>query len=246
MLKGVFLDLGWTVFRPAHNDWFINQRMLDFVPLDVIKSIPEGRRNAVFDKALGYLDDHHLLTAEEEEIEQFTVFYTMLADGLPELRLTREQARDIAVFKVTDTSNYIFFEKSRETLLKLKEKYKLGAISDTWPSADRILKSGGVAELFDTRTYSCHLGVWKPDPKMYRRALEQMGLPPEETVFVDDWEPNLDGAAACGIQPILIKSREDALIPGQRYAENTLDSGRYPHINAIEELPGLLEGLEYD
>ena len=71
--------------------------------------------------------------------------------------------------------------------------------------------------------------------------LEQMGLPPEQTVFVDDWEENLDGAALCGINPILIKVRADALIPGQRYSEITSDSGKYPSINAIEELPGLLE-----
>ncbi|MDD4493467.1 MAG: HAD-IA family hydrolase, partial [Eubacteriales bacterium] len=141
--------------------------------------------------------------------------------------------------------NYIFFDKSKETLLKLKEKYKLGIISDTWPSADRILRSGGVEELFDTKTYSCHLGTWKPDAKMYLHALEQMGLPPEQTVFVDDWEPNLDGAAACGIKPVLIKTRSDALIPGQRFAENTIDNGKYLSINAIEELPELLEKEDF-
>lgn len=95
-------------------------------------------------------------------------------------------------------------------------------------------------DLFDTKTYSCNLGTWKPDVKMYFHALEQMGLAPDQTVFVDDWEPNLDGAAACGIHGVLIKSRADSLIPGQRFSENIIDSGKYSSINAIEELPDLL------
>jgi len=80
---------------------------------------------------------------------------------------------------------------------------------------------------------------------MYLHALEQMGFPPEQTVFVDDWENNLDGAAECGIKPILIKTRANTPIPGQRFSENTMDSGKYPSINTIEELPDLLESEDF-
>ena len=235
--------MGWTLFRPASKDWFINAKMLEFTSLEAISSLPQGKRDDVFDKGIKYLDDCHKLTTEDEEVEQFTVFYSIIATGLPELGISRAQAEEIAKCKVIDTSNYLFFEKSKETVLKLKERYKLGIISDTWPSADRILKSGGVESLFDTKTYSCHLGVWKPDKKMYLHALAQMKLPPEQTVFVDDWEPNLDGAAACGIKAVLIKSRNTALISGQRFSENTIDSGKYPSISSIEELPNLLEDI---
>ena len=245
MIKGVFLDLGWTIFRPAKSDWFVTQMMLKFTSLDAINGLPQDKRKAAFDKALKYLDDHHLLFTEDEEIEQFKAFYNIIAAELPELGITAKQANEIGEFKVFDTSNYIFFEKSKETLLKLKEKYKLGIISDTWPSADRILRSGGVEDLFDYKTYSCHLGICKPDKKMYLNALEQMGFPPKQTVFVDDWENNLDGAAECGIKPILIKTRSDVLIPGQRFSENAIDSRKYPSINAIEELPILLESEEF-
>lgn len=245
MIKGVFLDLGWTLFRPVHNDWFINQKMLEFVSLDTIMNLPRQKRTDAFDKGIKYLDDCHLLTTEQEEIKQFAGFYRIIAAELPELGITAEQTDEIAEFKVYDTSNYIFFEKSKETILKLREKYKLGIISDTWPSADRILRSGGLEGLFDTKTYSCCLGAWKPDKKMYEHALKQMKLPPEQTVFVDDWEPNLDGAAVCGINPILIKTRQDALVPGQRFSENTIDSGKYPGILAIEQLPELLESERF-
>jgi len=241
MVKGIFLDLGWTVFRPVNGDWFIIPKMLEFATLEGMKGLAEDRRNAAFDKAFRYLNDHHLLSSIDEEFKQFKTFYGILAAELPELGVTAEQAAEMAASKVFDADIYVFFEKSRETIFKLKSRYRLGIISDTWPSSDRILRSGGVLDLFDCKTYSCHLGVWKPDPKMYLHALEQMGLPAEQTVFVDDWEPNLDGAAACGIHPVLIKTRSDAVLPGQRFSENTVDSGKYPAIRAIEELPDLLE-----
>jgi len=245
MIKGVFLDLGWTIFRPANSDWFVHQNMLKFTSLEAINTLPENKRTAAFNKALKYLDDHHALTTEDEEAEQFKMFYNIIAAELPELGITLEQANEMGEFKVYDTSNYIFFDKSRETLLKLREKYKIGIISDTWPSADRILRSGNVEDLFDYKTYSCHLGTWKPNKKMYLHALEQMRFPPEQTVFVDDWEDNLDGAAECGIKPVLIKARTNSIIPGQRFLENPTDSGKYPSINAIEELPDLLESEEF-
>jgi len=241
MIKGVFLDLGWTLFWPASGDWFIIPKMLEFTSLEKIKALPTGKRKAAFGKAFQYMDDHHLLWTAEEEVGQFRTFYAMIAAELPELGITAGQAKEIAEAKVFDMSHYLFFERYKETLIQLKAKYKLGIISDTWPSSDRILRGGGVDDVFDCKTYSCHLGAWKPNPKMYRDALGQMGLPPEETVFVDDWEPNLDGAAACGINPILIKTRRDPLVPDQQFAEDTLDSGKYPGIHTIGELPGLLE-----
>ena len=246
MIRGVFLDLGWTLLRPAFNNWFINQKMLEFTSLDKLASLPQEKRDTVFDKAIKYLQDNHTLTTEEEEVEQFTEFYKILATGLPELGIRVEQAEEIAVFKVYDTSYFIFFDKTKDTLLKLRKKYKLGIISDTWPSADRILKNGGIEDLFDTKTFSCHLGVMKPDSKMYYDALKQMGLPPEQTIFVDDFEPNLDGAAACGIKSVLIKEKANALILGQSFTDKMIDNGKYPSINSIEELPALIEKEEIE
>jgi len=121
MIKGVFLDLGWTLFRPASSDWFINQKVLESASFDVIKNIPYDKRNTAFDKAIKYLDEHHLLTTETEEIEQFTEFYTIIATELPELGIPPEKVKEIATFKVYDTNNYIFFEKSKATILKLKK-----------------------------------------------------------------------------------------------------------------------------
>ncbi|MFD1908535.1 HAD-IA family hydrolase [Paenibacillus rhizoplanae] len=50
----------------------------------------------------------------------------------------------------------------------------------------------------------------KPNPGMFSHALDAMHLPATETVFVDDYEQNLDGASALGIQSVLVLSRTNS------------------------------------
>jgi len=61
---------------------------------------------------------------------------------------------------------------------------------------------------FDLRRYfkvalsSCYVGLRKPEPAMYRRALDILGCPPSRVLFIDDREENVAGAAAAGIKAI--------------------------------------------
>ncbi|MFE7190387.1 HAD family hydrolase [Kitasatospora sp. NPDC057541] len=60
----------------------------------------------------------------------------------------------------------------------------------------------GVWDLFDVRVISGTEGVAKPDPAIYRRTLERMGLAGSDCVFVDDHRPNLAPAEALGITTV--------------------------------------------
>ncbi len=58
---------------------------------------------------------------------------------------------------------------------------------------------------------SCEVHAVKPYPSVYAYLLTRYGLIPEETVFVDDTQKNLDGAQKYGIHTILFQSREQVL-----------------------------------
>lgn len=63
-----------------------------------------------------------------------------------------------------------------------------------------------VDELFDAIIDSAHVGVRKPDPRIYRLALEQLGgVPPEAAVFLDDFAGNVAAAERLGIRGILVE-----------------------------------------
>ena len=51
---------------------------------------------------------------------------------------------------------------------------------------------------------------FKPDPAIYRLLLDRYSLNPEECVFLDDIQKNLDAAKAFGIHTILFRSMEQA------------------------------------
>ncbi len=61
---------------------------------------------------------------------------------------------------------------------------------------------GGIDELFEKMFLSYEMGVMKPDARIYREVLSGAGILPEETLFLDDNEDNVRGAAAAGIRTI--------------------------------------------
>ena len=55
---------------------------------------------------------------------------------------------------------------------------------------------------FDVRVWSCQLGVVKPDPAIYRYALDKLAVQPQEALFIDDKLANIESARAVGMQAI--------------------------------------------
>lgn len=138
-----------------------------------------------------------------EEYLQFYRFYEELAQKLG-LELTSDEIGLIARDRTYNMDNYVPYPDAREVVEKLSRSYKLGVISDTWPSIEPQLDAIGVNLFFSFRTYSFALGVLKPDKRMYLDAFEKCGCSARETVFIDDSVANLKGAAEYGITPILI------------------------------------------
>lgn len=86
---------------------------------------------------------------------------------------------------------------------QLKPKYKLGILSNA--SSDivgRILTPEDEA-MFDAIILSHHVGLTKPDTRMYRTAAEHLRTAASDCLFVDDQQQHIDGAKEIGMQTIL-------------------------------------------
>jgi putative hydrolase of the HAD superfamily len=55
---------------------------------------------------------------------------------------------------------------------------------------------------FDHLTWSCELGIAKPDPAIYRHTLEKLGVSAEETLFLDDKAENIAAAESVGLHSV--------------------------------------------
>jgi putative hydrolase of the HAD superfamily len=95
----------------------------------------------------------------------------------------------------------------------LRGRYRTGLLSNASDVLPRLLRERyGLGGLFDVEVFSALVGLAKPDPAIYWLALERLDTAPEATVFVDDYEPNVEAAAALGIRAIHFVGYE-ALIP---------------------------------
>lgn len=204
--KFIFFDVGYTLDKPASGNWLLTNKFNEIAKERIEKSSVEEIKKAIA-KGIEYAAKHHLISTQEEEIDRFNHFYKIISDEL-ELNLTNEEIIAISTDRATNMDNYIIYDDVIEVLTELKKHYKIGIISDTWPSITKQLKAICIYHFFDTYTYSFELGVFKPDKKMYYDALKKSGCKPEDTVFIDDSIENLKSAQEVGITPILIAANK--------------------------------------
>lgn len=67
-----------------------------------------------------------------------------------------------------------------------------------------------VDELFETVVDSAFVGVRKPDPEIYQLTLERVGLSPEQCIFIDDMQVNVDAANELGLHGVHFRETAQA------------------------------------
>jgi putative hydrolase of the HAD superfamily len=87
---------------------------------------------------------------------------------------------------------------------ELKKNYKIAILSNVGTNQirDKLL-SKEEQELIDVFIFSYEVGMVKPDPGIYQIALEKLGVEPNECIFTDDGERNVEAAEALGIKAFL-------------------------------------------
>ena len=92
---------------------------------------------------------------------------------------------------------------------QLKGRYRLVIGSNTDdPHLQRSNEIQPTTLDFDDVLVSYELGVCKPDPEFFRRGLAKLGVEPEECLFIDDLEDNVEAARSLGITGLRFESAE--------------------------------------
>lgn len=173
------------------------------------------------------------LTAAPEGNRAFWI--GVYADILVRLGIADEGAPGALVDRFSDPASYELYPEALPVLTGLREAdIRLGVISNFEPWLRTLLERLGVTELFDVVAISGELGWEKPDERIFRWAVEQTGVRPDECVHVGD-QPYFDAepALALGIRPVLI----------DHYGRFEDLDASYPRITALVQLPGVLAGM---
>jgi epoxide hydrolase-like predicted phosphatase len=94
----------------------------------------------------------------------------------------------------------------------LRPRFRTGMITNAWASIRELLtEHWKIADAFDSLVISAEVGCAKPDRRIYQLALRQLQLSPDEAVFIDDFEENIDGAAALGLRTLRFTSASEVM-----------------------------------
>ncbi|RIK29124.1 MAG: hypothetical protein DCC56_13555 [Anaerolineae bacterium] len=140
---------------------------------------------------------------------------------------------------IADDGNVSFFDGVAETLHELKKQgYLLGIVTDTANTISAKLnwfERGGFGHVWDSIISSMDVGTRKPDPKIYQAVLDQLGLSPDQAIFVGHKESELAGARAMGMPTVAFNYDEDA--QADHFIETFSDLLKIPELGLYEQ-PG--------
>ncbi|MDP2312870.1 MAG: HAD family hydrolase [Pseudomonadota bacterium] len=91
---------------------------------------------------------------------------------------------------------------------------RLGVVSNSTGAVGAELVRAGLSHQFEHVLDSALEGVEKPDPVLFRRALDRMGVVAARTVFVGDtWDVDIEGARAVGMHTVFVSRRATSIRP---------------------------------
>jgi putative hydrolase of the HAD superfamily len=94
--------------------------------------------------------------------------------------------------------------------LSTSQKYLIGSLNNEArePNDYRFARYG-LRKHFEIAFSSCYVGLRKPHPEIYKRAIDILGLAPERILFIDDRQSNVDAAASTGFKAIRFTGEQD-------------------------------------
>lgn len=198
MIRNIYFDMGGVIFRQDTEEAFSRFRALGIDP----------------DYYMGaYGQKDFFLALETGHIDADT-FCSRLSAAVNR-HVSWEEAQHCWLGFIKDVP-----VDRLHNLELLKQKYHIGLLSNTNPfimsftRSDKFSCEGkGIADYFDVLHCSYEMGICKPDPAIFLKALCEDGFTPAESVFVDDSYKNIEAARNLGFIGLHVPENQDWASP---------------------------------
>ena len=192
MIKTIFFDFGRVLMSPADDGLYEEN--------DRIFNLPPGRTGELINE---FQSRGHL--GEFAEMSEYWPKRTIDADPM-----NFEQAQNFWQ-KVVSTrrANAELIEFIEKNLFK---KFRLAVLSNFTPDLNEYLEKYKISHFFERVFISAVLRMKKPDPAIYRHALKEMNVLPQESLFIDDKEENIATALNLGMRAVVFGDTEKSII----------------------------------
>lgn len=188
MITTLFFDIGGVCLS---NGWDHEQRQLIAERFSFEYDAFDARHRQVVDS----LERGQLSL---DEYLSWTVFYEARSFGIADL-----------VHAIQDISSPMQDTLELVRTIASAGKYRLMTINNESRELNEFrIEHFGLRDLFSAFFTSCYLGIVKPHPDAYRRAMEISQRRPDECLFVDDRPMNVEVARILGMSAIHFKDAD--------------------------------------
>lgn len=164
--------------------------------------LPYDKMIMLFNKAKENRPYKYKNLEDEKEFFQRYYKYLLIEEGVTE---KVEEKAKLLFDELWCNGDRALYPETIEVLEYFKNKgFKIGVISDTSPSLQYSLEQLGIAKYFDSFIASSLVGARKPSPIIFNAELDSVGVKAEESLYVDDYKPESDGAREQGFISFLI------------------------------------------
>lgn len=214
-LKAIFFDAGHTLLRAHPSVAEIYARVTRDLGVDVSPRIFEREFMPLFmEYVKEYVaDPRHVLSSDEQDVLFWRGVLRKLYERLSEVQgLEFERWFQSLYSTFGGPEVWRLYEDVPSVLEELRRRrYRLGIVSN-WDTRLRGIAAGlGLESWVDVIVISSVVGVRKPDPRIFQRALEAVGVAPREALHVGDLpEEDIEGARGAGLHAAWI-NRENRI-----------------------------------
>lgn len=223
--EAVFFDVDFTLIQPGRR--FQGAGYVDACARHGIAVDPDRFDQAVVGAA-GILD-----AADRAYDAEVFVRYTA---RIIELMGGRSPAVDAVARELFDAwaehEHFDLYDDARDTLVDLAARgIRLGIISNSHRCLQSFQSHFALDGLLSAAVSSAELGFMKPDPRIFRAALGQVGVDPARAVMVgDSLAHDVEGALGAGMRGVLLA----------RSAPPRATRDDVPVISSLRDLPAVL------
>lgn len=225
-LKAAIFDLGVTLIRTERSKPF-QERLLE---------LGVSRNENEIQKAFDFSDKYFMKNYPGELAQNPKDFYRKYLDlmlaYLQIFTISKEELFQSIFKKSPPRSKWVAYDETIPFLKEMKQRgVRLGLLTNWDLDARDTLDSVGITEYFESIVVSSEIGAEKPDPKGFLESLRQLGLSPEEAIYVgDNYYDDVVGANGVGMKAALINRSP---------FDTEYDAGNYILIHSLQELLSL-------
>jgi epoxide hydrolase-like predicted phosphatase len=199
-IRAIVCDFGGVLTTPLLNAFAAFQDDVGISPESLGRAMREG---------LSEGDELPLFRLERGEISE-DEFLDGLTDGLESILGHRPHLHHF---------RHVFFEAldPNQEMIELMRELKASGLKMAmltnnvreWEPLWRSMLP--VDEIFEEVIDSAFVGYRKPELQIYELTLERIGMPANACLFIDDLQPNCEGAEALGMNAVHFRDNEQAI-----------------------------------